>query len=385
MLTFAKKYIVSHFPRFTEWLRWGMKSSSFSYCYHHRKDSLIITPVFTKGEASAKDETQLVDRLITSYQRRASEMPTSQWADIFLDRHGDIHSVFMSNDRQKTKSILRNPVKSDLMFGFDNMARSLRQVNRIECAHAPRLTLDALISLAEALGARAMENPENYSWKVSHTSVDEVLVQIEKVLKIEIVLPNFYPSEHGILTQRGVMSYRVPPAIYQAWRMSQLLKGKSNPKVLEIGGGLGRTAFYAHKLGITDYTIVDIPMTSLAQGYFLGNALGENSIIIDGENLSAERAASRIKLLSPRTFFSSSEHYDLIINVDSLTEIGEETASAYWTDIEKRTDIFLSINHETNPFSISKFIKNSENISKTSRTPYWMRRGYLEEVVVFNK
>ena len=162
-----------------------------------------------------------------------------------------------------------------------------------------------------------------------------------------------------------------------------MLSGISNPKVLEIGGGLGRTAFYAHKLGITDYTIVDIPMTALAQGYFLGNALGENSIMIDGEKLSPQESASRVKLLSPHAFFSSSEHYDLIINVDSLTEIGQETASAYWDAIEKRADLLLSINHETNPFSISQFIKGSKNILKSSRNPYWMRRGYLEEVVVF--
>lgn len=382
MLTQLKKFTIVHFPRLTELLRWVMKTSSFSYCYHHRKDSLTVTAIYTKGEDGG-DKSQLIDRLVRSYQRRTNEIPTSQWAEIFLDRHGDIHSALMGNDRAIIKDILQNPVKSDIMFGFDNMAKSLRKVNRIECAHAPKLTLDALICLAEAIGARALENPENYSWKIERANVDEVLSQIEDVLKFKIPVPNIYPSEHGILSKRGVISYRVPPAIYQAWRISQLLSGIANPKVLEIGGGLGRTAFYAHYFGIKDYTIIDIPVTSLAQGYFLGSVLGNESIQIDGESSTPDNSTSKIKLLSPHAFFSSSDHYDLIINVDSLTEIGEQPASEYWSEIQKRANIFLSINHETNSFSISQLISRSKNIATSSRTPYWMRRGYLEEIVTF--
>ncbi|ETZ40544.1 hypothetical protein L838_5619 [Mycobacterium avium MAV_120709_2344] len=33
---------------------------------------------------------------------------------------------------------------------------------------------------------------------------------------------------------------------------------------------MGRTAYYASKMGLRPYTIIDIPMTSAAQAAFLG-------------------------------------------------------------------------------------------------------------------
>jgi hypothetical protein len=268
------------------------------------------------------------------------------------------------------------------MYGFENMTKSLGRAHRIEDSHAITLTLDALICLAEAIGARRVENPEEYNWWPRRTSTDEVIAEIEKVLDFPISVPNPYPSEYGLFSKRGVMSYRVPQAIYQAWRISQLVSGISNPKILEIGGGLGRTAYYTSKFGITDYTIVDIPISSLAQGYFLGTVLGAEAVLLYGEANLADSEAEKTKVVSPSSFFEGSGHYDLIVNVDSLTEIGEEVAKEYWLAIQKRADVFLSINHEENGFTVSQFIEERTGVAKSIRYPYWLRRGYTEEVVV---
>src|SRR5690606_14876259 len=118
-----------------------------------------------------------------------------------------------------------------------------------------------------------------------------------------------------VASRRGIISYRVPQALYQAWRMAQLLKDIARPRVLEIGAGLGRTAFYARKFGILDYTIIDIPVTALSQGYYLGRVLGEDQIHLAGE----DRASSdeRIKILPPSYFLTGEDRYDLILNADS--------------------------------------------------------------------
>jgi hypothetical protein len=272
-------------------------------------------------------------------------------------------------------------VSSDIFFGFDSTAKSLRLGGlRIEDRRAPSLALDALATFAEAIGARSMEYPENYAWQTPSITADRILDQIDAAIGFKIPIPNPYPSEYGLLSSRGIISYRVPQALYQAWRIKKLLEGVSNPKVLEIGGGLGRTAFYARLFGIRDYTIVDIPVSSLAQGYFLGRTLG-----VDGISLFGERGGTEsIKLMPPGSFLSENDRYDLVVNVDSLTEIGREAATKYWAAIEQRANKLLSINHEVNEFTVAQLIKEGTGI-QVSRVPYWMRRGYVEELVEFQR
>ena len=142
---------------------------------------------------------------------------------------------------------------------------------------------------------------------------------------------------------------------------------------------MGRTAYYAHELGIKDYTIVDIPLTATAQAYFLGRTLGEDQIWLDGE--SAAGLLNVIKIIGPQTFLGGEESYDLIVNVDSLTEMDISTARSYWKKIKSSTNLFLSINHEANPFTVQDLIAEDLPSLEVSRGLYWMRRGYAEEVI----
>ncbi|HEV7601781.1 MAG TPA: hypothetical protein VGO49_16190 [Bradyrhizobium sp.] len=250
---------------------------------------------------------------------------------------------------------------------------------RIEDRRSPGLALDALAALAEALGTRNIELPENYYiWRVTRLHADELLEQIDRAVGFKIPVPNPFPAEYGLITNRGVVSYRVPQALYQAWRISKLVEGMPNPKILEIGGGLGRTAFYARQFGIRNYTIIDIPVSSLAQGYFLGRTLGDEAVSLFGENA----AENQIKIMPPGFFIDGTERYDLVVNVDSLTEIGRAAADQYWSAIRSRAGKFLSINHEANEFTVAQLISEAKPI-RTSRMPYWMRRGFVEELVEF--
>jgi hypothetical protein len=377
MKALVKQTIQRHFPRVLEMLRSGMKAPTFRYRYHRRPDSLCAEGGYATGESG--DDKDLIDRLIASYSLRV-ERPSGQWSDIFLGHHGDISEAFSKRDRPRIEEILRNPASSDIFYGFDSTAKSLRVGGqRIEDRRAPGLTLDALAAFAEALGARNMEFPENYyAWRVSRIRADEVLDQIDKAVGFKVPVPNPFPSEYGLVSGRGIVSYRVPQALYQAWRIAQLLEGVENPRVLEIGGGLGRTALYAKRFGIQNYTIVDIPVSSLAQGYFLGRILGEESVSLFGEKATQDQ----IKIMPPDCFLGGAEHYDLVVNVDSLTEIGRSAADEYWSAIETRAKKFLSINHEANEFTVAQLIKDGKR-TRVSRMPYWMRRGFVEEVVEF--
>ncbi|MBR1120194.1 putative sugar O-methyltransferase [Bradyrhizobium lablabi] len=376
----VRQILESHFPGVLQGLRSAMKAPTIRYRYHRRPYSLNATSGYATGETG--DDRNLIDRLIASYNARR-ENPSGQWSEIFLERHADIRDAFASNDRAKIEEILRNPVTSDIFFGFDSTGKTLRAGGlRLEDRHAPALVLDALVVFAEALGVRNLEHPENYYfWRRERYEPDELLAQIDKALGFTIPVPNPYPREYGLITGRGIVSYRVPQALYQAWRISRLVAGLKNPKVLEIGGGLGRTAFYARQFGVRDYTIVDIPVSSLAQGYFLGRTLGDESVALFGES----SADDRIKLMPPGHFLEGTQRYDLIVNVDSLTEIGREAAEGYFAQVASRSDVFLSINHEANEFTVAQLIAQMAPGRHGTRMPYWMRRGFVEEVVDFRQ
>jgi hypothetical protein len=377
MKELVSQTLQKHFPRVLQVLRSAMKAPTFRYRYQRRPYSLNARGGYTPGE-SCSDE-RLIDRLIQSYSLRR-ENPSGQWSDIFLDRHADISEAFAAKDRPRIEQILRNPASSDIFFGFDSTAKSLRLGGqRIEDRRSPGLALDALAALAEALGTRNMELPENYYiWRVTRLHADELLDQLDRAVGFKIPVPNPFPAEYGLISSRGIVSYRVPQALYQAWRISKLVEGMPHPKVLEIGGGLGRTAFYARQFGIRNYTIIDIPVSSLAQGYFLGRTLGDEAVSLFGENA----AENQIKIMPPGFFIDGTERYDLVVNVDSLTEIGRAAADQYWSAIRSRAGKFLSINHEANEFTVAQLIREAKPI-RTSRMPYWMRRGFVEEVVEF--
>jgi hypothetical protein len=372
-----KQAIERYFPWMLQRLRSAMKAPTFRYRHHRRPNSLDAKGGYAAGEGA--DDRRLIDRLVQSYSLRR-ENPSGQWSDIFLDRHADISEAFASGDRPQIEEILRNPASSDIFYGFDSTGKSLRLGGlRLEDRRAPALALDGLAAFAEALGARKLELPENYYfWRVNRIRADEVLDQIDKAIGFKLQVPNPFPSEYGLVCSRGIVSFRVPQAMYQAWRIARLLEGIEKPRVLEIGGGLGRTAFYARQFGIRDYTIIDIPVSSLAQGYFIGRTLGEESVSLFGENV----AQDRIKIMPPGFFLDGAERYDLVVNVDSLTEIGRAAADQYWQAIESRAGRLLSINHEANEFTVAQLIREGKH-ARVSRMPYWMRRGFVEEVVEF--
>ena len=70
----------------------------------------------------------------------------------------------------------------------------------------------------------------------------------------------------------------------------------------------------------------------------------------------------------------------MILNVDSLTEIGKDDAIRYFKEIKKKAKYFLSINHEYNLFTISELAFEFPEFKLISRSRSWIRPGYIEEL-----
>ena len=352
---------------------------------NHNPKAFIFKTATVTEQLLRSDDIQLVERLKNFYKACDASFEGSKdsvWSGIFVNLHGEIHSAFIEGNDEKIRDILRNPGKYNFFYGFENLCVDLIKSKRLEDILEPQMTMDSLLSFCEAAGVITMANPE--SLRINKSIDPRTAIQLlEGEFGFNLLFPNPFPGEYGIKTNNGIISYRAIQAAYQAWRISGIVKNISNPRVLEIGGGLGRTAYYSRLFGINDYTIVDIPISSLAQGDFLGRVLPEKDLSLYGE--PGETQNTNIKLIPTETFFSSDRKYDLIINVDSLTEFDMNVAKKYIQKIGEVGTYFLSINHEKNSFTVNSIWKESPSLNKLYRNPCWLRRGYVEELFQENK
>ncbi|KAF2989725.1 putative sugar O-methyltransferase [Methylocystis sp. MJC1] len=242
------------------------------------------------------------------------------------------------------------------------------------------LCQDNLLRLAEGLGGMWLDIPSAPDWcRFSATRTNDILTHIDSAVGVTIDFPNPFPGEYGLKTDRGVCCFRSISAIYLAFRVSQLCRGIENPRVLEIGPGVGRSVYYAHRLGIEDYTCVDLPFPAgVVQSYYLMRTLGSEKVQLLGENADE----SKIRIIDPETFYAGTGYYDLIVNMDSLTEVGSPVAKKYWDMISRSCSKFLSINHESNGYRIRDMAMSS-SVSGYTRHPDWLHPGYVEELVEF--
>jgi hypothetical protein len=324
------------------------------------------------------DDAGLIDRIVASY-RLAVATPVGSTESMWLtgemfELRRSVHEQIMSDDPAAAGALLRDPGETDLFYGFeDNCSHQRAQPAYTQIDSVAATQFDQLTVLAECVAACRVTHPHQPPGEMIVTEIRDLLASLDAVFGFKIEFPNPFPGECGIETGRGILTYRAVHALYQAWRIRQVTRDAAAPRVLEIGAGLGRTAYYAWQFGIRDYTIVDLPLTLVAQANFLGRTVGTSSLRLHGES-----GSGHIRLMPPQEFLAMSDSYDLALNVDSMTEMARETAQTYFDHIDRRAHVFLSINHEGNSFRACDLFAHRRH----SRTPYWLRPGYVEEEVM---
>ena len=364
---------------------WSMQSSE--HTHHRMYTTLNVVPALSVG--SSGDDTRIVERLLKSYQGASSDQygSDSMWREFFNMYHKHSHEIFMRGDVENARQILANPSKSNIFYGFDELCAIYAPDWQSDPKSLASNCQDNLLRLAEAMGALWLENPETGmgpSLINAEMSTDKILQAMEAILGVEISFPDIFPDAVGAGSSRGIVTYRAVQALYLAFRLRRIFQDDHDPytsnSICEIGAGLGRSALFASQLGLKNYTIVDIPMTAISQGYYLMRCLGEDAVALAGE---PRRVQDQIKLMYPEEFFSSAEHFDLVVNVDSLTELGHGLGTRYLKKISTITPKFLSINPEANSIRVIDLLKELDRPYKISRYPYWMRQGYVEEFFKF--
>ena len=332
-------------------------------------------PVFS-GQ-TAPDDADLVMRIARFFRKACGEHinpESSFWRWIVDDKKGQVSSALMGDDLELAGKLLRDPMSTSFFYGFDNLICEFRDALQrggdTALAEQGASFHLRLVYLAEAIGAIRLTNPENGS--LPHHDTDMLIDRIEDIIGQDISFPNPFPGEFGIATRRGIASYRAINSLYQAYLLKTYSAGLKSTSVLDIGGGLGRTAYYAHQLGFRNYTLVDLPTSGVAQSYFLGRTLGDDQISLQGEQGSA---AMNIRIPE---WLPDAPPVDIVINVDSFTEMSRTSAETYIQWAKENAKLLISINHEANHFTARELML-AAGLSP-SRERYWLRDGYIIEV-----
>lgn len=296
-----------------------------------------------------------------------AEQVSGVWGTI-SDLRAPVHEALLATENDGLRAIFADPIRTDLFCGVDNISDSNlgRSLNDPEAvAHFSQEAKEHFLSLTRTLNCS--DDPEL------------ALGEIDKLLNQRIEFPAPFRGEIGLKTSRGTVSFRAIQSIYQAWRLCTLLAETPNYAVLEIGPGMGRTAFYAYRSGLTDYTTLDLPLGVIAQACFLAAVLGSEAIWLLGDD--AAFATNRIRLFSSKKYLS--DRFSLVLQADGLTEMPPAIAIDYAFWIGRHADRFLSINHGKNPFLVSEVVSLTLACAPTDRRKYPVRDGYAEELFDF--
>lgn len=253
-----------------------------------------------------------------------------------------------------------------------------------------KITVNRFVSLIESIGGTPVQNPEQGKWGISYATDFKTLLRIldsECGFKVEV------PEIFSYLLQTTIAGRKFNQvdimALYSAISLRNLSKSLERRTLLEIGAGSGMSAYWCSKLGLGPIQIVDLPHVAVVQAFLLMKALPEVAISLYGEEELNDHASITIY---PN---SALDDVDLsgtaiIFNQDSFAEMSEATIHTYaeWFKAANNS-ILYSINHESEASfdmhgsaqsNFHNIATNSQGYTLISRSPNWIRHGYVEEV-----
>jgi hypothetical protein len=335
------------------------------------------------------DDRETVERVVAAFHRAVAVTPPAPrclW-DHLEGQNGAFTQALTDGDLDGVGRVLRGMFRSSAVYGLgwfmEGVAEELRDTPD-GCQHVLRWT-DSLRSLAEAVGVLNLTNPEQNPTAYRRTldfDLAATVAGVERALGLDLS----FPAVGGAYGCRlGGRLYAVDPFVH-AYTVHRLRQMGAEPgsSVAEIGGGYGCLALLAHRAGLRDYTVYDLPWVSALQGYFLIRTLPPGTVRLFGEE------AGTVRVLPWPCFHDRpGRSVDYVVNCNSMAEMGEDAAVAYLRTIGRVTRrAFLSINQEAKvpvldyppQLSVAELARRVEGLTAVSRYPYWMRKGYVEEV-----
>jgi hypothetical protein len=349
----------------------------------------------SSGGLSANDKKLLVADLLVSFEEAQNlDKENSSYSALWrwnVERTArDFIDALVRKDSDRVLSFLEGMLSQPALWGIGYGDFGIWQGNRF----ASFLILHQLVALAESLAIVRTECPEQgeigYAFDIG---VEPLVEKIEEVIGIRIDFPRV-ASSYGIIIGNRLLDMQTPSHLYSAYRLRMHLHKyapRENYSILEIGAGFGGSAYwFLQQLPRSKYTILDLALTNVYQGWFLSNTLGRENVLLFSDVLRGSAVGSRrVSIMPTRSgSYLGGARFDAVFNQDSFPEMTEQAIDDYLRLAHQRLDgILYSFNHESFalvkgqplPWVPDRVLKVG-GFERLSRELSWVRRGYVEEV-----
>ena len=298
-----------------------------------------------------------------------------EWLPIYENYMGAVMQALQSNQIETLKdmyeNLFRNPLSSGLHGLHFDMVSTYMNPDNPANQQAITQYLESC-----ALGVR------NFMLTCPGTSVS-------KLVRPPIGNPYSYTIEGHCVFPCADYHYTF------AEKISILLKKKTSPVILELGGGFGGMAYYCLRdIPNVKYICVDLPENAALQAYYLKSHFPTKKIRLFGEIF--ELNDFDVLILPSYGIESLPENsVDLSFNSYSLAEMGVPSMENYVRIISKITlDYIYHLNHvhwevsaDTFPIDLNKFqllFRNPTNWGKDPRKYHFDQHEYLYKAVNSN-
>ncbi len=357
-----------------------------------------VIPRFETGALPAQIgiSDAMIRRIVAAWRLNVPEQPE----DTIWGRFADMNRAFVTalgqGDtaalREMLGAMLANHLTAGMSYGFspDNEFRQRLRKGFSSRDYFRCKLSDYILAFAEALAVKPawsnhQTSPEDY---VAELKADPapLIAAIEAACGLSLEAP---PDGTPSVAWFGAKPYNLDSIrhAYPVVLMRQIGVGGDEP-ILEIGGGFGNVARYFAMAGYRDYTIIDLPIVTALQAAYLAAALGEDRVVLDGEEDNAAEKG-RVRIVAASRKADLAPRYRAVLNMDSLPEIPAAEAAAYVELIRDRADLFLSINQEARRAhraggpaqnSVPELVAAAGGFTRLRRSPNWMDQGYVEEL-----
>ncbi len=342
-------------------------------------------------------DLELCERLIRAHALAVEGIGDGQatqgmWSWIFDSRQQQLAEALASRDPGRLARLMVTTFDQDFVLGMAPGPLMRRTGSGFAGRAWGLKCLDGLASLGEVLGVVAVENPEQGGAGLAfQAGLPGFLEAIDAALGFRLDFPDV-GAPTGLAVGDRLLTPDTTDQVYAALRLNQAMQlhlGESNGtgerSVVEIGGGYGGMCLWFLRCRPTTsaYTIIDLPIVNVIQGYFLGRALGPEQVALLGENVDG-----RLRILPNSALAEVETPFDVLVNKDSMPEMPPVAMTEYleWGARNCR-GLFYSYNQEAameflaEPQGVvHKSVEALGGFQRVRRDRAWVRDGYVEEI-----
>lgn len=343
---------------------------------------------FLPGQPVTPEDVAVCRRLIVAYQKSAGSFSTAEmsgvWSGIIQRHHGPLVKAVENSAPRVLALLLSEMFQQGFMTGVasgDNW-KSRRFGSELILA----AFMENSVHLAEYLGAvRAESATQGVIGFALKDGLIPLLSRIEAACGRSMAFP-LVGAPYGVQVGGSVVTLESLEHFYIALRIHRAIGERRGLNVVEIGAGFGGLPYWLSQNGeaaFKNYTIIDLPIMNVLQGYFLSKALGADSVSLFGEEVKKYA-------VMPTHHIGRLSDVDLLINTDSMPEIPEQIVLDYlaWAKAGIRGGgMFYSYNHEAYTTVtrlpqtlVSEMVARVGGFKRRSRELSWMGNRYVEEI-----